>query len=215
MAKRDRREEVMRAAEGLFMSRRFHEITVDDVAREARVGKGTIYRYFKDKDDLFFQTAMNGFDELCDLLQTAAPEGALFAEELLGACKRVGAFFRKRRPLFRMMQSEEFRTQWCKGELRSRWAAHRKRMASAVADILRRGVEEGAVRADVSPEVLGSILLSMLRAHARDLAATLGESRGLRAVVDVFLHGAGGNVQRQGATGQPMMAMRADSGDRT
>ena len=65
----DKRLAIMQAAESLFTSRRLHEITLDDVAREAQVGKGTIYRYFQDKDDLFFQTATQGFDELCDLLQ--------------------------------------------------------------------------------------------------------------------------------------------------
>ncbi|NJL30924.1 MAG: TetR/AcrR family transcriptional regulator, partial [Phycisphaerales bacterium] len=30
----------------------------------AGVGKGTIYRYFKDKDDLFFSTAAQGFEDL-------------------------------------------------------------------------------------------------------------------------------------------------------
>ena len=44
----------MRAAEKLFTSRRYHEISLDAVVQEARVGKGTIYRYFQSKDDLFF-----------------------------------------------------------------------------------------------------------------------------------------------------------------
>ncbi|RPI59812.1 MAG: TetR/AcrR family transcriptional regulator, partial [Planctomycetaceae bacterium] len=65
----DKRLQIMQAAEKLFTSRRFHEVTTDDIAKSAHVGKGTIYNYFKDKDDMFFQMATNGFDELCDLLQ--------------------------------------------------------------------------------------------------------------------------------------------------
>jgi AcrR family transcriptional regulator len=213
MGKRDRRKDIMQAAEDLFTSRRFHEITMDDVSHKAGVGKGTIYRYFQDKDDLFSQTAMHGFDELCDLLERTAPSGTPFAKHLLGACERVSAFFRKRRPLFRMMQTEEFRMHWCKGELRSRWMTHRKRMASAVANILHRGIQEGSVRGDVPAEVLASILLSMLRTHARDLAETPGKSNDLRIVVDLFLHGAGGDAQRHGAVKQPLATM-ASSGDR-
>ena len=39
------------------------------VKSEAKVGKGTIYLYFENKDDLFFQTATWGFEELCELLK--------------------------------------------------------------------------------------------------------------------------------------------------
>jgi len=51
--------------EKLFTSRRFHKITVDDVAQAAQVGKGTIYRYFQNKDDLFSQTAPALFSGAC------------------------------------------------------------------------------------------------------------------------------------------------------
>ncbi len=190
MARRNRRLEIMQAAEKLFTSRRFHEITLDDVTREASVGKGTIYRYFRDKDDLFFQTAMSGFDELCELLQRTTTDRTPFAAELLEACEKVGAFFRKRRPLFRMMQSEESRMQWCRGELRRQWTAHREKLASAMAEVLRKGAQEGSVRGDVAPRVLARILLGMLRTHARDLAESPGEGPSLQVVVDLFLQGA-------------------------
>ena len=214
MDKRNRREEIMQATEGLFTSRRFHEIRLDDVAREAGVGKGTIYRHFRDKDDLFFQTATNGFDKLCHLLKRAAPGGAPFARELLSACTQISAFFRKRKSLFRMMQSEGSRIHWCKAELRRRWMVRRERLASAVADILRRGMEEGRVRRDVPAEVLASVLLGMLRTHARDLAETLGDGRSLGTVVELFLNGAGADACQRRASRRPLSAETARSGDR-
>lgn len=215
MDKPDRRAKIMQAAEGLFTARRFHEVTLDDVVRDAGVGKGTVYRYFKDKDDLFFQTAMHGSDELCELLERAGPGDRPFTEQLLGACERISAFFRRRRPLFRMMQSEESRMHWCKGELRTGWKAHRKRLAAGMAGILRRGVEERTVRGDVPAEVLASILLGMLRTHTRELTETLGEPRSLRMVVDLFLRGAGKSAPRQSAIKKPSPARTANRGGRT
>ena len=38
MARRDRRQEIMQAAEDLFVTSRFHEITTDQVAQAAGVG---------------------------------------------------------------------------------------------------------------------------------------------------------------------------------
>jgi AcrR family transcriptional regulator len=189
MAKRDRRAEIMRATEKLLSSRRVHEITLDDVIREAHVGKGTVYRYFKDKDDLFFETAMNGFEELCGLLGAVRADVS-FEEQLIAACTRIGAFFRQRRPLLRMMHSEEYRAHWRKGEFRQRWRERRVKIDAVMSDILRRGVEEGVVRKDVRAEVLSRLLLGMLRTRSRGRSDAGKEAIGLKVVVDIFLRGA-------------------------
>ncbi|MFW6107410.1 MAG: TetR/AcrR family transcriptional regulator [bacterium] len=189
MPRADRRQEIMRAAEGLFTSRRYHEVTTDDIARAARVGKGTIYRYFEDKDDLFFQVATSGFDELCELLARRVPGDAPFREQLLSACGEIARFFRRRAQLLRMMQAEEGRLPWLKPRLRSRWAAHRKKLVSAVAAILRKGVEEGHVRADIPCEVLAHFLLGMLRTRGRQLAEAPAAMRSDAMIVDLFCHG--------------------------
>jgi AcrR family transcriptional regulator len=195
MARRDRRHEIMRAAERLFTSRRYHEITTEDIAQAAHVGKGTIYRYFEDKDDLFFQVATSGFEELCELLHRKVPEKAPFAEQLPNACTAITAFFARRAQLFRMMQVEEFRMHWCGKALRDRWLARRKKLVVAVAGILRKGVEEGEIRSDMPAEVLANFLLGMLRTRARDLADAPARLRRQELVVELFCNGA-----RQGKT---------------
>ena len=70
----DKRQEIMGAAASLFANRRYHELTLDKVAKKAKVGKGTIYLYFKDKDDLFRQTAKWGFEQFCESLAAVRNE---------------------------------------------------------------------------------------------------------------------------------------------
>ena len=43
MAGKDKRAQILDAAEKLFKNKRYHEMTLDLVAKEAKVGKGTIY----------------------------------------------------------------------------------------------------------------------------------------------------------------------------
>ena len=190
MRRTDKRAQIMQAAERLFTRRRFHEITLDDVARAAKVGKGTIYRYFKNKEDLFFQTAASGFGDLEDLLHRTVPREADFREQLLVACGEITDFFGRRRQLFRMMQAEAGRMRWCNGEFRKQWHAGRKRLTEAVAEIIHRGVNEGAVRKDISSEVLARILLGMLRTRARDLGDLPDSDRSHEMIIDVFCNGA-------------------------
>ena len=199
MAQRDRRHEIMQAAERLFTGRRLHEITLDDVVKEAKVGKGTIYRYFDNKDDLFFQVATSGFEELCELLGRKVPSEEKFEAQLLGACRQIVAFFDKRRQLFRMMQSEDARMLFCKGGMRDRWIAQRRNLALSVARIFEHGAAEGVIRKDISPEILASYLLALLRTRSHRLSDVPETKRSLELLVDLFCKGAGGSGKKRTA----------------
>jgi AcrR family transcriptional regulator len=189
MSRPGKREQIMRAAEKLFAGRRLHEVTLDDIVREAHVGKGTIYTYFKDKDDLFFQVATAGFEELCDLLQRRVAGDAPFREQLLQACGAISAFYSRRRQLFRMMQTEDARMPLCRGNLRERWQQKRRRLVESMGKILRKGQLEGLVRSDLADQTLASLFLGLLRARARNLGAD-GSVIGDNVLVDLFLRGA-------------------------
>ncbi|MCY2930394.1 MAG: TetR/AcrR family transcriptional regulator [Planctomycetota bacterium] len=191
MAKTDKRRQIMQAAEKLFAAGRFHEITTDEVARVARVGKGTIYRHFRDKEELFFETATSGFDELCDLLREKVPTGGAFGERLHEACVQITGFVRLRREWFGMRQSQERLLPCMAGGFSKRWLAKRQGLVAAVADILREGVAQKAIRADIPPDVLANFLLGLLRTRERDLADTPAALRKYQVVVDMFCRGAG------------------------
>jgi AcrR family transcriptional regulator len=47
-----RREELMDAAQALFLDKGFDETSVEEIVRQADVAKGTFYFYFKTKDDV-------------------------------------------------------------------------------------------------------------------------------------------------------------------
>jgi|ERR687887_1366172 AcrR family transcriptional regulator len=53
------REKVLKAATALFAANGFHETSTRDVARKARVNEITIYRLFKNKQELYLQV-LNG-----------------------------------------------------------------------------------------------------------------------------------------------------------
>lgn len=57
MAK-ERREEIIRAAAKRFGKHGIAKTTLDEIARDVRIGKPTIYHYFKSKEDLFYSSAI-------------------------------------------------------------------------------------------------------------------------------------------------------------
>ena len=196
MLKSDKRQHIMLAAEKLFTTRRFHEIKLEDIAHKAKVGKGTIYLYFESKDDLFFQTATSGFEELCQLLQNA-PQAVNFREELLMACTQITDFFEKRHQLFRMMNDENFRLCFARGSNRERWLKKRRLLLIAVTVIIKRGVEEGHIRGDIEPEVLAAFLLGMLRTRSMDFAGAAENMCSHAIIIDLFCNGAFSNNKKE------------------
>ncbi|UTW08462.1 TetR/AcrR family transcriptional regulator [Pseudomonas benzenivorans] len=54
-----RGQEILDAALALFQSDTWEEVTVAEIAQQAEVGKGTIYKHFSSKDEIYAQLAMN------------------------------------------------------------------------------------------------------------------------------------------------------------
>jgi AcrR family transcriptional regulator len=190
MARQDKRQEIMEAAERLFSNRRFHEVTLDEIAQVAKVGKGTIYRFFSSKDDLFFQTATSGFDDLCDVIEKNVCHESDFAKELLEACEEITQFFYRRRQMFRLMQMEEGRVIWSQGSLWNLWMSRREKLVKALAGILDRGAGQDKIRNDVPTTVLADFLLGMLRTRARYLLGVDESAKRLDMLLNIFFFGA-------------------------
>lgn len=53
---KQRQEEIVRAASKRFSRHGFSKTTIEEIARDVRIGKPTIYHYFKSKDDLFYSS---------------------------------------------------------------------------------------------------------------------------------------------------------------
>lgn len=57
MASRDKKQLILDAAESLFCRFGYSKTSIDDIAKEAFLGKGTIYYYFESKEDIFSEVA--------------------------------------------------------------------------------------------------------------------------------------------------------------
>jgi AcrR family transcriptional regulator len=77
----DSRDEILKAAIQLFATRGFHETSMSEVAREAKVSKALIFWHFKTKEELF----------LAVLNKLLEPYVIDFAEESekLGECEQI------------------------------------------------------------------------------------------------------------------------------
>jgi len=58
-----RLEEVLHSAANIFFAKGFHATSIEDVARDVGMLKGSLYYYIKSKDDLLFRLLMAGIED--------------------------------------------------------------------------------------------------------------------------------------------------------
>ncbi len=61
-----RRQIIFEAAEKLFLSNGYEDTTMDQIANESEFSKGTLYNYFKSKDDLYLAIGTKAYEIIID-----------------------------------------------------------------------------------------------------------------------------------------------------
>ena len=80
--KERRRVEILDAAEALYAKEGWDLVTVDQVARGARLSRALVYVYFKDKEDILFAIGERAMCLLRDRFSAAAAAHKLGAEKI-------------------------------------------------------------------------------------------------------------------------------------
>ena len=147
----------MDTAARLFASRPYHAVRLEDVAAAASVGKGTIYIYFDNKDDLYASLIYEGFSALVDRLESELAnerETARHAlRRILGA---LVAFTMQQPHLAEMMRSV--------GGLQHgrEWEKKRAELSAIIAATIRRGIRRGEL-SDPHPEITALCIPGLVR----------------------------------------------------
>lgn len=79
--------------------------TMQEIADEAGVAKGTIYLYFRDRDELVEKTFETAMTQLTDRIDSALGQDIPFEEKIREVISAKLAFFRENREFFRLYLS--------------------------------------------------------------------------------------------------------------
>ncbi len=187
MAKTDRKKLILEEAARLFSAKRFDEVLMDDIAYQAGVGKGTIYTYFADKEELYFAVVFEGIRRLNEQLQRKANCQPNPEDELRRMVHAIVSFFSQNRFFFRLMSHEDGKSEDGRGENRKRWHEERRIQLAAIESVLQNGTEEG-VFSIYHPKVEAAILRDMVRSvmiHAKGLSVEAM----VDTIIRIFLQG--------------------------
>jgi AcrR family transcriptional regulator len=151
--KEQRREAILRAAERVFHQRGFAQTTMDHVAAAAELSKGTLYLYFKNKDDLFVALSTCMVDEFLARFQEVLDAGGPGIEQVRAMLTAYGEVV--------AANPDHFRTTviWMASghaadTSTAEFKAHRARANQLVAAMIvaiERGQKDGSIRSDLDP----------------------------------------------------------------
>jgi AcrR family transcriptional regulator len=148
---------ILEAASRVFAQRPFHEVLIDDIASGAGIGKGTIYRYFETKDDLYFATSLYALDHLAAALEKArAPQDAA-TRRLERIAREILGFFWDRRHLLTML------TRYERSDREAEVQKRRDSILKLVQEAILAGIERREFRG-INPRIGAEVFLGMTRA---------------------------------------------------
>jgi TetR/AcrR family transcriptional regulator len=160
--KEHRKEEILDAAQKVFFEKELAAATMDEIAETAELSKGTLYLYYKSKEDMYLGVLMRGMEELHIEYERIGLSDISTVEKMVKLEKAYVDYFFKNRKFFRMtnfLQSPHFHKQ-VSDEMKQSCDAEVQKVWNVIDSVLQRGVEEGVLRPDFNPIELGVIIWS-------------------------------------------------------
>lgn len=180
----DQAEKILTSASELFAGQRFDRVRMEDVARAAEVGKGTLYRYFHDKQDLYVALLNRAASGLRRHTEAALAAAATPRAQLEAIVASILDYFDQHPYLLELLQHAEARQ--TSGALKN-WQSIRAGNLRRVVEILEEGRAQGLWKVS-HPEIPAMMLLGGLRGVLRFSQPPRAPDLP-RRIVDDFLHG--------------------------
>jgi AcrR family transcriptional regulator len=188
-----RRAEILRSASAAFARRGFHGTSVQEIATALGMTKGSLYYYFRNKQEILYFCHDYSLDMLLELLARVRasndpPDTRL--RELIEGFVRVIVDELQGTPLTQDVQA-------LSPELLRRVVAKRDRFDRGLREIVREGMEQGVFAAG-DPKLLGFAVLGSINWITRWYSPQ-GPARSAdiaRAYADFVLHGLRGPARR-------------------
>ena len=154
--------QIQEAAEKLFAEKGFYLTTVEEIAREANLAKGTIYLHFTNKKDLFLSVIEKKLHVLLEKIKVGVTQGKSFSEKIKLAIGIHLKFLENNANFFKIMQTfpEQFKKELEK-ELLQRVIKINSQYLALVNSLIKQGIEEGEIK-NLNPRKLAVILIGIV-----------------------------------------------------
>jgi AcrR family transcriptional regulator len=157
--KQQRREDIVDAAEKVFFEKGIENATMDEVAQEAELSKGTLYLYFKSKTELHFAICIRGLEMMKEFFTKFVHPSKTAVENLVAIGQAYVQFASEHANHFKTMMHFEGISE---DDIDNCTFEHSPKddVMGFLYNILEKGKQEGTIRTDIPTPELMHILWS-------------------------------------------------------
>jgi TetR/AcrR family fatty acid metabolism transcriptional regulator len=142
----DKYHRILEAAIKVFAEQGFFQSTISQIAKEAQVADGTIYLYFKNKEDILVQFFSYKTKQVFERFREGVDSQESAIEKLRSLIRRHLEAFQQDRNMAVVYQSETHQTSpWAEPQIR----AMSKMYMDIVSEIVEQGQQEGSIRKEL------------------------------------------------------------------
>ena len=164
--KEHRKEEILDAAQKVFFEKGLTNATMDEIAEAAELSKGTLYLYYKSKEDLYLGVMIRGIHSLFEDYDHVAESQESPLRKIVQLSQLYINFYTSNRQFFRMfhfMHMSQFHKQVSE-EMHEYSDSENRKLWDVVMRIMKEAMDAGIVRSDLNPVEIGLIVWSTLTA---------------------------------------------------
>ena len=153
---KDKKEMILDVATRIFAKYGYNKTSLDEIAQEANIAKGTIYYYFNSKEELFLKVVQAQFGAFIQAMDKELQKLSGFEAKLryflqgpmIYACEHMSVWIQalKNIPFNFENHFEEFRS------------SHRDYMLNILHEIMEEGYQEGMISENIDPQKLSVMI---------------------------------------------------------
>lgn len=152
----DRKQKIVEAAARSFSLFGYKATTMDQIARLANVGKGTIYTFFKNKEDLLHFLMNELIVEMKKAAEQSFDENLPFQENVHRAIYKMLEYRRQHQLAIKLFEEEKFGTP----EVVAALKFFEESIVTYISDIIMNAIHKGDIR-PCNPRITAFVLMKM------------------------------------------------------
>ncbi|MCD4772639.1 MAG: TetR/AcrR family transcriptional regulator [Bacteroidales bacterium] len=157
--KEQRKNDIIDAAEKIFFKKGLNNSTMDEVAKEAELSKGTLYLYFKSKEEIYFEIKLRAINILNRMFKESISEYKTGFENCFEIGKTYVAFLNNYSNYFKVMvYFESTDCKICDFKDKCENFFKEDNPLNSFIQIINQGMADGSIRNDIPANVLAQSL---------------------------------------------------------
>jgi AcrR family transcriptional regulator len=161
MSKEEKRTLILKAAGRVFYLKGFEGTKIEDVAKEAGIGKGTVYEYFASKQQLFEEMVAYNRELHINSIQTALQAAGTFRGKFLALAKYQTEAVSKHIHIFETIVCSRIMAR----EVGALLLEQDNRVGEVLKTVVSEAINDGQLRADLDPEMVAAVMMGTINQY--------------------------------------------------